>query len=94
MNSENSLEIDQFASSLFCLNGLNVNHAEIFEAHRQPFMHHHSGAVGRMAPHPANGSFSMIVSSRSGEVLSSTTGASTSSSMRRTYFTASAGNSA
>ena len=49
---------------------------------------------GRHAHHPAKGSRIMMVSSRSGLVLSSTIGASTSSSMRRTYFTASAGSSA
>jgi len=43
---------------------------------------------------PSNGSRTRIVSSRSGLVDSSVTGASTSSSMRRTYFTACAGRSA
>ncbi len=45
----------------------------------------------RVQPQPAKGSRSVIVSSRSGLVDSSTTGASTSSSIRRTYFTAAAG---
>ncbi len=40
------------------------------------------------ARYPSNGSFTMIVSSRSGLVDSNVTGASTSSSIRRTYFTA------
>ena len=45
--------------------------------------------TGTLASHgyPAKGSLRAIVSSRSGEVLSIITGASTSSSMRRTYFT-------
>ena len=42
--------------------------------------------------YPAKGSCIMSESSRSGLVLSSTTGASANSSMRRMYFTASAGN--
>lgn len=43
---------------------------------------------------PSNGSRTRIVSSRSGLVERSVTGASTSSSIRRTYFTAAAGSSA
>ena len=43
---------------------------------------------------PSNGSRTRIVSSRSGLVDSSVTGASTSSSIRRTYLTACAGRSA
>ncbi len=41
--------------------------------------------------YPSKGSRIAMVSSRSGEVDSTVTGASTSSSIRRTYFTAAAG---
>ena len=50
-------------------------------------------APGRVRPQSAKGSWTRMVSSRSGLVDSRATGASISSSMRRTYFTAAAGRS-
>ena len=52
------------------------------------------GGLAECEDQSSNGSRIRMVSSRSGLVDSSVTGASTSSSMRRTYFTACAGRSA
>ena len=64
-------------------------------------LHQHPRRAGRHRPRPEHhlttprtGRAPVMVSSRSGLVESSVTGASTSSSMRRTYFTAAAGSSA